>query len=172
VPRRRHAFPQAYVRPSVASAIAKLADLDRPLVLLSRVADGISIPSSYTAYLSPLSSSKLYNEVTSRSSTPAASASTGSTSAAETPYVVMFQAVNTLSGNPDTPSSLAVDGTPILGADSGRCGGQVQACWAFDHPRRDVVLDARGLPLTNSHNTRSAHLSFHIPHAGALHGLA
>ena len=29
-----------------------------------------------------------------------------------------------------------------------------------------------GLPLTNSHNTRAAKLTFHIPHGGALHGLA
>lgn len=28
------------------------------------------------------------------------------------------------------------------------------------------------MPLTNSHNTRSSHLTFHIPHAGPLHGLA
>lgn len=27
-----------------------------------------------------------------------------------------------------------------------------------------------GLPLTNSHNVRSAKLTFHIPHAGVLHG--
>ena len=29
-----------------------------------------------------------------------------------------------------------------------------------------------GLPVTNSHNVRSAKLTFHIPHAGVLHGLA
>jgi hypothetical protein len=29
-----------------------------------------------------------------------------------------------------------------------------------------------GLPVTNSHNIRSATLTFHIPHAGVLHGLA
>ena len=28
-----------------------------------------------------------------------------------------------------------------------------------------------GLPITNSHNTRAATLTFHIPHGGALHGL-
>ncbi|KAH9959604.1 PRMT5 arginine-N-methyltransferase-domain-containing protein [Russula dissimulans] len=80
--------------------------------------NGISIPSSYSAYLAPLSSSKLYNEVR---------AGKGDT-AAETPYVVMFQTVNILSGS--------------------------------------------GLPVTNSHNIRSATLTFHIPHAGVLHGLA
>ncbi|KAF8899935.1 shk1 kinase-binding protein 1 [Gymnopilus junonius] len=77
--------------------------------------NGISIPSSYTAHLAPLSSSKLYNEAR----------STKTEKGLETPYVVMFQAVNILS-----------------------------------------------LPITNSHNARSARLRFYIPHAGILHGLA
>ncbi|PPQ67483.1 hypothetical protein CVT25_006024 [Psilocybe cyanescens] len=109
---------------------------------------GISIPSSYTAHLAPLSSSKLYNEAR----------STKTEKGLETPYVVMFQAVNILSG---TKAS----------AD-GRCGPQVQECWEFEHPRRDAVLDSQGLPFTNSHNARSAKLRFYIPHAGILHGLA
>ncbi|KAJ7052637.1 PRMT5 arginine-N-methyltransferase-domain-containing protein [Mycena amicta] len=110
--------------------------------------DGISIPSSYTAHLAPLSSSKLFNE-----------ARIGKEEKnLETPYVVMFQAVNILSG----------DGS----STNGRCGPQIQECWEFEHPRRDAVLDERGLPLTNSHNARSAKLNFFIPHAGVLHGLA
>lgn len=43
----------------------------------------------------------------------------------------MFQAVNILSGRG------GVD-------DGGRCGSQIQECWEFEHPRRDVVLDERG----------------------------
>uniref|UniRef100_A0A8H8CMM8 Protein arginine N-methyltransferase n=1 Tax=Psilocybe cubensis TaxID=181762 RepID=A0A8H8CMM8_PSICU len=109
---------------------------------------GISIPSSYTAHLAPLSSSKLYNEAR----------STKTEKGLETPYVVMFQAVNILSG-----TKASVDG---------RCGPQVQECWEFEHPRREAVLDAQGLPFTNSHNARSAKLRFYIPHAGILHGLA
>lgn len=35
-----------------------------------------------------------------------------------------------------------------------------------------LVVDVVGLPLTNSHNARSAKLTFHIPHAGVLHGFA
>ncbi|KAJ7104203.1 PRMT5-domain-containing protein [Mycena belliarum] len=110
--------------------------------------EGISIPSSYTAHLAPLSSSKLYNEARAGKDEKSV----------ETPYVVMFQAVNILSG----------DG----GGTNGRCGPQIQECWEFEHPRRDAVLDERGLPLTNSHNARSAKLDFFIPHAGVLHGLA
>ncbi|KAJ7593057.1 PRMT5-domain-containing protein [Mycena floridula] len=114
-------------------------------------ADGISIPSSYTAHLAPLSSSKLYNEA--RASKDPKSM--------ETPYVVMFQAVNVLSGERDPSTGF-----------SGNCGPQIQECWEFEHPRKDVVLDEAGLPLSNSHNTRSAKLNFHIPHAGVLHGMA
>ncbi|KAJ7035001.1 PRMT5-domain-containing protein [Mycena alexandri] len=110
--------------------------------------DGISIPSSYTAHLAPLQSSKLYNEARAGKEEKSV----------ETPYVVMFQAVNLLSG----------DG----GGTNGRCGPQIQECWEFEHPRRDAVLNERGLPLTNSHNARSAKLDFSIPHAGVLHGLA
>ncbi|KAF5367430.1 hypothetical protein D9758_003674 [Tetrapyrgos nigripes] len=110
--------------------------------------DGISIPSSYTAHLAPLSSSKLYNEAR----------STKDDKNMETPCVVMFQAVNLLSG----------DG----GGPSGQCGPQVQECWEFEHPRKDPILNSQSLPLTNSHNARFAKLRFHIPHAGALHGLA
>ncbi|KAJ3983947.1 shk1 kinase-binding protein 1 [Lentinula detonsa] len=109
---------------------------------------GISIPSSYTAHLAPLSSSKLYNEAR----------AIKEEKSLETPYVVMFQAVNLLSGEGPGPS--------------GSCGPQVQECWEFEHPRKNPVLNAQGLPPTNSHNTRSAKLRFHIPHAGVLHGLA
>ncbi|KIL64458.1 hypothetical protein M378DRAFT_11467 [Amanita muscaria Koide BX008] len=110
--------------------------------------DGISIPSSYTAHLAPLSSSKLYNEARSGHEQKCL----------ETPYVVLLSAVNILSDNG--------------GGLRGQCGPQIQECWEFVHPRRDVVLDSRGLPLTNSHNVRHAKLNFHIPHAGILHGLA
>lgn len=88
---------------------------DRPFI-----AEGISIPSSYVSYLAPLSSSKLFNEVRAGKDDKGL----------ETPYVVMFQAVNILSG----------DG----GGTSGRCGPQIQDCWEFEHPRKDIVLDARG----------------------------
>lgn len=55
--------------------------------------------------------------------------------ASETPYVVMFQAVNILSGQ---------------GGVRGRCGPQIQECWDFEHPRRDVVLNERGKAFPNS----------------------
>lgn len=113
---------------------------------------GISIPCSYTAHLAPLSSAKLYNEARSGAT------ASGSPAGLETPYVVMLQAVNILSG----------DGPGVSGA----CGPRIQECWSFEHPRKDALLDERGLPFSNSHNVRSARLKFHIPHAGVMHGLA
>ena len=125
--------------------------------------EGISIPSSYTAHLAPISSSRLHKEFKPKDD-----------KGAETPYVVMFQAVNMLSG----------DGGGLRGA----CGPKVQECWSFFHPRPGAVLNAQGMstllpvvpeltsstgiPITNAHNVRSAKLTFHIPHAGVLHGLA
>ncbi len=124
------------------------------LHILHLSAEGISIPATYTAHLAPLSSSKLHGEVRAHASKK----SKNELVAYETPYVVMFQQVNLLSG----------EATP----NDGRCGGRIQECWGFEHPRRDVVWDARGVPLTNSHNTRAARLSYRIPHAGTLHGFA
>ncbi|WOO84808.1 Protein arginine N-methyltransferase 5 [Vanrija pseudolonga] len=112
-------------------------------------ADGVSIPTSYTAHIAPISSSKLHHDVTQPSR---------AAGAAETPYVVMMQQVNLLSGEG--------------GGVSGRCGERIQQCWQFEHPRRDLILDYQGLPYTNSHNTRSATLTFHIPHASPCHGFA
>lgn len=89
-------------------------------ILFHLIAEGISIPASYSAYLAPLSSSKLYNEVRAGKDPKAC----------ETPFVVMFQAVNILSG----------DG----GGEEGRCGPKVQECWDFEHPRRDAVLNEQG----------------------------
>ena len=89
----------------------------------------------------------------------------------ETLYVVKLQSVNVLSGEG--------------GGVSGQCGAHVQECWEFQHPDRSIVRDVNGkhcyarsfkyslplgLPITNTHNTRSATLKFHIPHAGTLHG--
>lgn len=90
--------------------------------------DGISIPSSYSAFLAPIQSAKLHHEAGGSKDSKEKDREKG----LETPYVVMLQAINFLSG--DSPS--AVHG--------GRCGGRIQQCWEFVHPRRDALLDARG----------------------------
>jgi len=112
------------------------------------LANGLSIPLSYTAYLGPLSSAKLYQEARVKNDS----------TCMETPYVVMFEAVNILSGDGSGPD--------------GRTGSQVQPCWTFVHPRKDPEMDLREPCATDSHNARSAKLTFHVPYAGVLHGLA
>lgn len=110
MPRRRHALPQTCVHSSTLPV--ELTDL--------LAADGISIPSSYTSFLAPITSSKLHADVT-------GVIAGGDAKPAEQPYVVMFSAVHTLS------------------AAGGRLGSEkIQECWAFDHPRPDVVVDAAG----------------------------
>lgn len=105
-----------------------MSPLARPLRAetdVSLTADGISIPSSYTSYLAPITSSKLHAEVT----VPTAAGATTISDAkpAEQPYVVMFSAAHTLS------------------APGGRLGlEKIQECWTFDHPRPDVVVDSQG----------------------------
>lgn len=103
--------------------------------------DGISIPHSYNAYIAPISSAKLHETVTSGNDI----------AKAEKPYVVMFSQASIISSSKDDRD-------------------RVQSCWSFQHPQNDSILDDNGLPITNSHNTRSAHLSFFIPHASVCHG--
>ena len=94
------------------------------------IEDGISIPSSYTAYLTPISSSKLFNEAGGSKDGKDASRERS----LETPYVVLPQSFNFLSED--------VNGSgPGLG---GRCAPRVQMCWEFEHPRREAFLDSRG----------------------------
>jgi protein arginine N-methyltransferase 5 len=110
--------------------------------------DGASIPASYTSYLAPLTSAKLHAEVAGPNTSDPVKMS-------EQPYVVMFQAAH------------------ILSSAGGRGAYErIQPCWDFHHPRPDVVVDTDGLPITNGHNARTAHLTFHIPEAGVCHGFA
>ncbi|CAE6431976.1 unnamed protein product [Rhizoctonia solani] len=85
--------------------------------------EGISIPASYTAYLAPISASRLYNDP---------SGLLRETKGAETPYVVMLHAINTLSGDEE-------DKHP-------RCGPKIQDCWTFEHPRK-IVLDPQACSI-------------------------
>jgi protein arginine N-methyltransferase 5 len=86
--------------------------------LIFASANGISIPSSYTAHIAPLSSTKLFNEVRGHEDLKKS----------ETPYVVMFNAINILGGE---------------GGD-GNTGPRIQECWEFAHPAKNVVLNERG----------------------------
>lgn len=90
--------------------------------------DGISIPSSYAAYLSPIQSAKLHHEAGGSKDAKEKDREKG----LETPYVVMLQAINFLAE--DSPGN----------AHGGRCGHRIQQCWEFEHPRKETVVDSRG----------------------------
>ncbi|PLW55513.1 hypothetical protein PCANC_02090 [Puccinia coronata f. sp. avenae] len=107
--------------------------------------DGISIPSGYCSFVAPLASSKIYSRVLELGKF-------------ETPYVVMIHAAE------------------IISAPGGGPEGEmekVQETWSFAHPRTDLVFSPiTGVPITNFHNARSSHLTFHIPQPSVCHGLA
>ncbi|CAO1613135.1 unnamed protein product [Parajaminaea phylloscopi] len=145
---------------------------------------GVSIPSSYTSYLTPLSSAKLHSEVLAAGSSSAATSSgpedaknnpcaanAPQVKAAETPFVVLFGAV-------DFPAAAApsdaIAGSPNHGS-SPAAGVAVQECWTFSHGpinAADIPLDSSGLPISNSHNIRTSSHCFSIPQASLVHGLA
>jgi len=106
--------------------------------------DGISIPSGYCSFVAPLASSKIYSRVLELGKF-------------ETPYVVMIHSAEIISaqGGPDGEMD------------------KVQETWSFAHPRTDLVFShITGVPITNFHNARSSHLTFHIPQPSVCHGLA
>lgn len=123
---------------------------------------GISIPASYTAYLTPIAASRLHADIRTRSETDPA--------APETPYVVFLHAYANLS----TSSNLE----PIIGK-----------AWGFSHPispaeltvsrlRREGGLSGGGggqisnSDGNNEHNARFTRLRFPCDWRGACDGLA
>ena len=110
----------------------------------------------------------------------------------ETPYVVMFQSINLLSADgggisgecgPQVQECWEFEHPrrdPVLNAQGewGNVGSECPffssepSCETSPWERADDVGGCAGLPFTNSHNTRFAKLTFHIPHASVLHGFA
>lgn len=132
--------------------------LDGITPLLSPV-HGISIPSSYTSYLTPIAAPKLHADILAR--TPS------DPTAPNTPYVVMLHAIDYLSTTipaSSSTSSINAVGEPI-----------VKAAWRFSHKPQSPNLKGDrngGGKGDNKHNTRHTRLEFPIPHRGACHGLA
>jgi type II protein arginine methyltransferase len=123
---------------------------------------GISIPSSYTAHMSPIATPKLYADILSRVPMEA--------TAFDTPWVVRLYAID-----------FAAERVP--GHD------QIQQAWEFVHPIPEETLkgiEARrsggvvgggggsmaGAAGANDHNSRFCHLTFVCRTRGVLHGLA
>ena len=114
---------------------------------------GISIPHSYTSFLTPIAAPKLHADISARTATDP--------TAPHTPYVVMLHSVDYLSitSNPSSPSS---DSTPVLEPNP-----NIQRVWSFEHSPTTFPA-----PSTNSHNTRQARLTFRTRDRGVCHGLA
>ena len=105
--------------------------------------NGVSIPSSYSAHLTPIAAPRLHADIKGRLE--------NDPNAAETPYVVMLHAFSNLSTamNSSAPEPI------ILKA------------WEFSHPNR--IPGATG---GNRHNQRYTRLKFPCPTRGACDGLA
>lgn len=124
---------------------------------------GVSIPASYSSFITPLSSAKLHNEILSSGNSAGVSSNTPCAStpsqvkSAETPFVVLFGQVN------------------LPASDTNPAHEKIQQCWRFDHgpvEGSNLPLDPVGLPLSNSHNVRTTSHTFVIPTTTVCHGLA
>ena len=131
---------------------------------------GISIPSSYTAHLTPVAAPKLYADI--------ASQSLSNPSAPETPFVVMLHAIDYLSAA--TSSEPLTSPEPMARQSNGSTARRgslppqilepvVETAWTFSHPS---PVTANSTLNTNVHNTRHCTLHFPVSHRGVCHGLA
>ena len=125
--------------------------LDGILPLLNPT-DGISIPCSYSAYLTPIAAPKLHADISTRAMNDPA--------APNTPYVVMLHAIDYLSTtSPLSPSDSNTVPNPVP---------NILQSWSFSHRPTPPLPN----PSSNSHNTRHARLSFNLRDRAVCHGLA
>lgn len=149
---------------------------------------GISIPSSYTAYLSPIAAPKLHADILTQSASNA--------NAAETPYVVMLNAIDHLSTT-NSPGTIEPSQSDVRRAPSSSpTSPLIMAAWSFTHPNQTLPSihspDCSAVPSTlpthpsnpasstasthspmmNNHNARACSLTYPIPNRGTCHGLA
>lgn len=126
--------------------------LDGILPLLNPI-HGISIPCSYTAYLTPISAPKLHADIVARA--------TNDSTAPDTPYVVMLHAIDYLSTTSCPATTSSSDAVPTHVPN-------VLEAWSFSHgPTESLPADS-----TNKHNERHTRLSFNLRDRAVCHGLA
>lgn len=126
--------------------------LDGILPLLNRT-HGLSIPCSYTAYLTPVSAPKLHADIAIRTA--------NDSTAPDTPYVVMLHAIDYLSttSRPSTTSPSDSIPTPVP---------NILEAWSFSHgPMKPLPATS-----TNKHNERHGKMSFNLRDRAVCHGLA
>ena len=134
--------------------------LDGILPLLNPT-HGISIPESYTAFLTPISAPNLHADILARTPTDK--------EAANTPYVVMLHAIDYLSTtNPPTTTAATPPPTSSSTATvTATSPSYILPAWSFHHRR-----NPSNFPQDNSHNTRKARLDFPLKDRAVCHGLA
>ena len=126
---------------------------------------GVSIPQSYTAYLTPVAAPKIHADVSSRAAYDA--------SAPETPAVVWLHGVDYLStGTQARPAAASTDGGDSA-ASTPAVAPNVLPVWSFVHGQQSGPSppDAKRTP-SNAHNRRYAQLTFRTVNRGVCHGLA
>jgi len=146
---------------------------------------GISIPASYTAHFTPIAAPKLHADIS-------LSMVNVNPTAAEIPYVVMFDQIDFLStSTPPVPSDTASSPTkqktfaslltkPSRQSPTSTASDAtnkttslpsipvIHTAWVFQHPNHSVTLP----PTANAHNSRYCRISFPVSHSGTCHGLA
>ncbi|KAH8705134.1 protein methyltransferase RmtC [Talaromyces proteolyticus] len=136
---------------------------------------GISIPSSYSAHLTPIAAPKLYADISTQSISNSA--------APETPYVVMLHAIDYLSttssstANPATHMSSSIGSNSNLDCYPSTCFRApipiVHTAWSFSHHNPNIPIQSTtSSTIFNEHNTRQSRLTFPCQNRGMCHGLA
>ena len=145
--------------------------LDGVLHLLAKP-HGISIPRSYTAWLTPIAAPKLHTDLLQRA--PYESA------AQETPAVVWLHQIDYLSRETVYRDN-TLQHDPVSKATKSRIPQPNVLCaWEFSHEDNDASSNTSSKPThvnkgslggNNSHNCRFAKLSFRTRYRGVCHGL-
>ncbi|KAL8763025.1 MAG: hypothetical protein Q9194_007433 [Teloschistes cf. exilis] len=133
--------------------------LDGATRLLAK--NGISIPCSYTSYLTPIAAPKLHADIARRTEG-------GEKGVADTPWVVMLSAFDYLSTSASTTSTSSTTTANTIDPI-------IQPAWSFTHspsPPSTSFPNNNNNNNKNTHNTRTSRLHFPIPHRAACHGLA
>ena len=141
---------------------------------------GISIPASYTAHLTPISTPKLHADL--------AGKSVSDKDVFDLPYVVMLHQHDYLSTLCSKPASLESSTPSSSSTPDAFITPNVQLCWEFKHPISPTILAQSNLRRggsaaggyggthggdgANEHNARFCKLTFPCTHRGTCHGLA
>ena len=129
---------------------------------------GISIPSNYSAYVTPVAAQELWRSIKCRAPTPMGSGKMADPMLL--PYVSWLHAFDYLSSiEQDTPNQADAFSHGVGLDEDTR--PDVRKLWEFQHPIPWDMLEDKKSKI-NHHNTRTAHHSFRTPHRGACHGIA